>query len=99
MVARAPTSNPSQRAHHEPLYDLHPRTGASIEVFYADRTLETFGKGGAGWFWWSRRRGFAPDGQATGPFSTSYAAYRNALGTTLGTGSAFYYLSAVKSRY
>jgi hypothetical protein len=21
-------------------------------VFYADRTLETFGRGGAGWFWW-----------------------------------------------
>jgi hypothetical protein len=50
MVPRAPTSNPSQRARHEPLYDVHPRTGASIEVFYADRTLETFGKGGAGWF-------------------------------------------------
>jgi hypothetical protein len=98
MVPQAP-SNPTRTARHEPLYDVHPRTGASIEVFYADRTLETFGKGGAGWFWWSRRRGFAPDGQATGPFSTSYAAYRNALGTTLGTGSAFYYLSAVKSRY
>jgi hypothetical protein len=34
MVPRAPTSNPSQRARHEPLYDVHPRTGASIEVFY-----------------------------------------------------------------
>jgi hypothetical protein len=35
----------NQQARHEPLYDVHPRTGASIEVFYADRTLETFGRG------------------------------------------------------
>jgi hypothetical protein len=39
---------------------LHPGTGASIEVFYADRSLETFGGSGAGWFWWSRRRGCRP---------------------------------------
>jgi hypothetical protein len=63
----------------EPLFDVHPLTGASIEVFYADRALETFGKCGSGWFWWSRRRGFAPHGSATGPFATSYAAYRHAL--------------------
>ena len=43
---------------HEPLYDIDPQTGASIEVFYADRALETFGRCGAGWFWWSRQRGF-----------------------------------------
>jgi hypothetical protein len=79
MVPQAP-SNPT-RARHEPIHDINPRTGASIEVFYADRTLETFGRGGSGWFWWSRRRGFAPDGQATGPFATSYAAYRHALNT------------------
>jgi hypothetical protein len=75
------TSNPR----HEPLYDIDPRIGAIIEVFYADRTLETFGRSGAGWFYWSRQRGFAPDGSATGPFATSYAAYRHALGTDLGT--------------
>jgi hypothetical protein len=69
----------------EPLYDIVPETGVSIEVFYSDRTLETFGRGGAGWFWWPRRRGFSPDGSATGPFATSYAAYRHALGTILGT--------------
>jgi hypothetical protein len=57
----------------------NPRTGARIEVFYADRSLETFGRCGAGWFWWPRRRGFSPDGLATGPFPTSYSAYRNAL--------------------
>jgi hypothetical protein len=42
-----------------------------------DRT--SFGRGGAGWFWWSRRRGFSPDGPATGPFATSYAAYRHVM--------------------
>ena len=71
--------DPGQRARLEPLYDIHPRTGVSIEVFYADRTMETFGRCGAGWFWCSRRRGFAPDGPATGPFHTSYAAYRHAM--------------------
>jgi hypothetical protein len=85
MIPHAPTSNPRQRSRYEPLYDINPRTGASIEVFYADRTLETFGRAGAGWFWWSRRRGYPPEGQRTGPFATSYAAYRHALGTNLGT--------------
>jgi hypothetical protein len=76
---RAPTSNPGYRAAPEPLFDIHPRTGVSIEVFFSDRTLETFGRCGSGWFWWPRRRGFSPDGPATGPFATSYAAYRQAV--------------------
>ncbi len=75
MRRRAMISNPR----HEPLYDVHPLTGASIEVFYADRRLETFGRCGAGWFWWCRQRGFSPEGQPTGPFATSYAAYRHAM--------------------
>jgi hypothetical protein len=60
----------------EPLLDVHPVTGGSFEVFFTDRTLETFG---AGWFWWPRRRGFAPYGAAVGPFPTSYSAYRDAM--------------------
>ena len=40
--------DPWQRA---PLFDVHPRTGISIEVFFADRAMETFGRCGAGWFW------------------------------------------------
>jgi hypothetical protein len=64
---------------HEPIFDIHPVTGASIEVFYADRSLETFGRCGAGWFWWPRRRGFTPEGKATGPFPTSFTAYRHAV--------------------
>jgi hypothetical protein len=64
---------------HDPLYDIDPQTGATIEVFHADRELETFGRCGAGWFWWPRRRGCSPEGPPTGPFSSSYAAYRNAM--------------------
>jgi len=80
----ASTSCP-QRATHKPLYDINIHTGAWIEVFYADRSLETFGRCGRGWFWWSGRCGCAPDGSPTGPFATSYAAYRHAMGTGLGT--------------
>ena len=49
----------------EPLFDVRPLTGASIEVFYADG-LATFGRSGAGWFYWSRRQGSAPDGPIRG---------------------------------
>jgi hypothetical protein len=70
-----------QALQREPLFDVHPRTGVSFEVFYSDRTMETFGRGGAGWFWWPRRRALSPDGPATGPFATRYAAYRHALQT------------------
>ena len=73
------TSIVKQRAAHEPLYDINPLTGATIEVFYADRALETFGWKGAGWFWWARRRGPSPAGSAKGPFATRYAAYRDAM--------------------
>ena len=70
---------PLQHACREPIHDVHPLTGVNIEVFYADRGLETFGEGLPGWFWWPRRRGFSPDGPAIGPFPTRYSAYRNAL--------------------
>jgi hypothetical protein len=76
MLPEARTPNPRQRAS---LFDIHPQTGASIEVFYADRSLETFGRSGAGWFWWPRRRGFAPQGPVVGPFPTTFSAYRDAL--------------------
>jgi hypothetical protein len=69
----------SSNPRYEPLFDTDPRTGAAIEVFYADRRLETFGWRGAGWFWQSRRRGLSPAGPAIGPFATSYAAYRDAM--------------------
>jgi hypothetical protein len=74
----------AQAQKHQPFYDIDPETGVSIEVFYSDLSLETFGRRGAGWFWWPRRRGCSPDGPAIGPFATSYAAYRHALGPVLG---------------
>src|SRR5712671_6808514 len=79
MAPQTLTAGPGRHAGREPLYDVHPQTGATIEVFYSDRTMETFGRCGAGWFWCSRRRGSAPAGPATGPFPTSYAAYRHAM--------------------
>jgi hypothetical protein len=82
MAPQTLAAGPGRHAGREPLYDVHPLTGAAIEVFYWDQTLETFGRCGAGWFWWRRRRGFTPEGLAIGPFATSYAAYRHALGTS-----------------
>jgi len=76
-MARAVISN-TGRAAYEPLYDFDPQTGASVEVFYADGVLaKSFGRD-SGWFWWSCQGGFLP-GAPTGPFATSYAAYRDAL--------------------
>jgi hypothetical protein len=72
-------SDPKRRPTTEPLYDVDPRTGATLEVFYADRVLaQTVGAHCAGWFWWSCQRACLP-GPATGPFATSYRAYKNAL--------------------
>jgi hypothetical protein len=82
MAPQALTSNSGQRARYEPLYDTDPVTGVSFEVFYSDRVLETFGRGGAGWFWWLRRRGFTPQSTAHGPFPTNYSAYRAALSSS-----------------
>ena len=76
--------NSKQCARREPLHDINPQTGDSIEVFYADRALDSFSRCGPGWFWRSRERGCPPAGPATGPFPTSYSAYRHALGTDLG---------------
>jgi hypothetical protein len=80
-VARAVISGPKRCTVYEPLYDIDLHTGASVEVFYADPALaNSFGRG-TGWFWWTCQRGFLPNGLPTGPFATSYAAYRNfALG-------------------
>ena len=69
-----------QRAPREPLYDVHPRAGARVEVFWMDAALAaSFGLGSAGWAWWSCSRGLTPDSLPRGPFATSYGAYRAAL--------------------
>jgi hypothetical protein len=58
---------------------IHPMTGVRIEVRYADRSVETFGWRGDGWFEWPRWRVFSPQRSAIGPFATSYAACRHVL--------------------
>jgi hypothetical protein len=79
-MARAIITEAVRLAAYEPLYDIDPQTGASVEVFYADRGLaESFGTR-AGWFWWACQPGCLPDGLPMGPFATSYRAYRDALG-------------------
>jgi hypothetical protein len=78
-MARAVISNPERRAAYEPLYDFDARSGATIEVFYVDHVLaKSFGTR-AGWVWWTCQCGCLP-GPPAGPFGTSYAAYRDALG-------------------
>jgi hypothetical protein len=80
-MARSAISDPMRRAAYGPLYDIDPRTGASIEVSYADGVLaRSFGTRGAGWFWWSCKCGCLPTVPPKGPFGTGYLAYRDALG-------------------
>jgi hypothetical protein len=61
-VARAVISDPKRHTACEPLYDVDPQTGASVEIFYADRALATSFGARAGWFWWACQRGFLPGG-------------------------------------
>jgi hypothetical protein len=68
-----------QRAAFEPLYDIDPRTGASIEVFYCDGTLARAFGGEPGWYWWGCYAGCLPDSDAVGPFATSYLALMDAI--------------------
>lgn len=65
---------------NEPLYDVAPKSGDTVEIFYADGALaKSFGTR-PGWFWWSCRSGSLPDRAPKGPFPTSYAAYRKTPG-------------------
>jgi hypothetical protein len=78
MARAVVTSNTVPHSQHEPLYDVDPRTGDSVEVFYADRVLAaSFRALDAGWFWWSCQSGSLPQDLPVGPFGTSYAAYRD----------------------
>ena len=80
-MAKLVTPHLEQRAVDEPLYDIDPRTGDTVEIFYADTALaKSFGTR-PGWHWWSCRRGFSPNDQPKGPFSSSYAAYRDTPGS------------------
>jgi|SRR5579862_3131385 len=77
-MANLVTSQLECRDAHEPLYEIDALTGDTVEIFYGDPVLaKSFGARGAGWFWWSCRRGSLPDCLPTGPFPTSFAAYRD----------------------
>ena len=76
-MARAVTSGVKRCGAYEPLYDINPLIGDSIEVFYADDELAKSFDAHTGWFWWTCRCGSVPNGPPTGPFATSCGAYRN----------------------
>jgi len=72
MIRAINNPTPNRSAEHEALYVVDPRTGAPLEIFYADAALaRSFGTR-AGWHWWSR-----PTDPPAGPFATPYAAYRD----------------------
>src|SRR5215218_3333729 len=69
-----------QQRQREPLYDTDTRTGARIEVFWADPALaKCFGLSSSGWLWWSCRPASLVRGEPRGPFASSYRAFRDAL--------------------
>jgi hypothetical protein len=81
MMQSTARNDAQQLRKNEPLYDFDPRTGSTIEVFYADRALaKSLGLRSAGWCWWTCQRSCLP-GRAIGPFGMSYSAYRSALGS------------------
>ena len=58
------------------LYEIDPTTGATIEIFCADRVVaQSFGARAAGWYW--RQRG-SPN-LPSGPFIVCLDAYRDAV--------------------
>jgi hypothetical protein len=57
------------------LYEVDPRSGATIKIFYADSaSAQSFGARGAGFYW--RERG-SPD-VPSGPYVVCLDAYRSA---------------------
>ena len=78
MATAVLTSRRAPRPQYEPLYDTCPRTGATL--VFGDRPLaQSFGASGPGWFWWTCQPGCLPGELPTGPFATSYRAYRDAM--------------------
>jgi hypothetical protein len=73
-----PAASGSRPARHAgcTLYEVDPRSGQTIEIFYADSAVaQSFGARGAGFYW--RKRGCLPD-VTTGPFIVCLDAYRDA---------------------
>jgi hypothetical protein len=68
--------NPASTA---PLHDVDWINGRATEVFYVSEAEACEFGGSIGWYWWRCFPGCLPDGDAFGPFPTSYRAYRHAL--------------------
>jgi hypothetical protein len=62
----------------DPLHDVDWINGRAIEVFYADEGLACAFGAPAGWYWWARYPGCLPEGDAFGPFPSSYRALKDA---------------------
>lgn len=79
-----PKANTKQGYHQFSPYIYGGERGepyGSFEVFWADGYSDEASDKGAtepGWYWWACFPGCLPDGEATGPFATSQAAYDNA---------------------
>jgi hypothetical protein len=59
------------------LYEIDPRSGQTIGIFYADEAFaQSFGARGAGFYW--RKRGCSFD-VPSGPFIVCLDAYRDAM--------------------
>ena len=81
MARTVNRTRPQPQTVREPLYDTDPRTGATIEVLYADDALaKCFGIRDAGWCHWASQPGSWMPTLPRGPFATRYAAYRDASG-------------------
>ena len=71
-----PVTSPVERTAGCALYEIDSRSGATIEIFYADGAFaQSFGARGAGFYW--RKRDCSPD-VPTGPFIVCLNAHRDA---------------------
>jgi hypothetical protein len=66
-------------ANKAPLYDVDWINGHAIEVFFVSHEMARALGGSPGWYCWACYPGCLPDGDAFGPFPTSYRALKNAI--------------------
>jgi hypothetical protein len=69
--------NSEAKMGRDPLYDWI--NGRAIEVFFVDARAAGQIGSSPGWYWWECYPRCLPEGDAFGPFPTSYRAYRDAL--------------------
>lgn len=67
------------RGYHQ-FVNEHGDAYGSFEVFWDDQDDGGDGNRIYGWYWWPCMPGCLPDGEPTGPFRTSGAAYDDAMG-------------------